>query len=186
MSLDVLNMLEKKKKLVKKNGLLQFVLWREAYRWPAAHVVTCHNALCFQRRAGESHRGRDEECQEVPSDGAPQEEVTISVCQEQRVTQEPGSGGYRGSGSPGQLVSAMKILFVSHDEFLYILINQQILHCQLMLSSLIICTQVTGLLRFCHHRIIKKEVEGRNIGKHYFIMKSIPIQILKYYNLVLL
>lgn len=32
MSLDVLNMLEKKKKLVKKNGLLQFVLWREAYR----------------------------------------------------------------------------------------------------------------------------------------------------------
>lgn len=29
---DVLNMLEKKKKLVKKNGLLQFVLWREAYR----------------------------------------------------------------------------------------------------------------------------------------------------------
>ena len=30
--LDVLNLLEKKKKLVKKNGLLQFVLWREAYR----------------------------------------------------------------------------------------------------------------------------------------------------------
>ena len=29
---DVLNMLEKKKKLVKKNGLLQFVLWREAYK----------------------------------------------------------------------------------------------------------------------------------------------------------
>jgi len=29
---DVLNLLEKKKKLVKKNGLLQFVLWREAYR----------------------------------------------------------------------------------------------------------------------------------------------------------
>ena len=48
------------------------------------------------------------------------------------MTQEPGSGGYKGSGSPGQLVSAMKILFVSHDEFLYILINQQILHCQLV------------------------------------------------------
>ena len=30
---DVLNLLEKKKKLVKKNGLLQFVLWREAYRF---------------------------------------------------------------------------------------------------------------------------------------------------------
>ena len=29
---DVLNLLEKKKKLVKKNGLYQFVLWREAYR----------------------------------------------------------------------------------------------------------------------------------------------------------
>lgn len=29
---EVLHMLEKKKKLVKKNGLLQFVLWREAYR----------------------------------------------------------------------------------------------------------------------------------------------------------
>ena len=120
------------------------------------HMLLLVTMLCCQRRAGESHRGRDEECQEVPSDGAPQEEVTISVCQEQRVTQEPGSGGYRGSGSPGQLVSAMKILFVSHDEFLYILINQQILHCQLMLSSLIICTQVTGLLRFCHHRIINK------------------------------
>ena len=29
---EVLNLLEKKKKLVKKNGLHQFVLWREAYR----------------------------------------------------------------------------------------------------------------------------------------------------------
>ena len=29
---DVLNLLERKKKLVKKNGLYQFVLWREAIR----------------------------------------------------------------------------------------------------------------------------------------------------------
>lgn len=60
---------------------------------PATHVVTYNNALWFQRRARESHRGGDEECQEVPSDGPPPEEIPISVGPEQRVTR----GGYSGS-----------------------------------------------------------------------------------------
>ena len=48
-------MLEKKKKLVKKNGLLQFVLWREAYRFLIKKCQFFYNTIFFLSR-GERDR----------------------------------------------------------------------------------------------------------------------------------
>ena len=72
----MLNLLERKKKLVKKNGLHQFVLWREAIRGERERVTETEvNSFDLQKIF--QNLFSVEECQEVPGHG--EEEKTISL-----------------------------------------------------------------------------------------------------------
>ena len=64
----MLNLLERKKKLVKKNGLHQFVLWREAIRGERERVTETEvNSFNLQKIF--QNLFSVEECQEVPGHG---------------------------------------------------------------------------------------------------------------------